>query len=80
MRDPYSGVYAKATFRVDLEHYTHVQNKLHHGQMTALFQAVFENLDKMIKEDRLMDIVEYIYHRKPLHLIPIGMPIQKEEE
>lgn len=70
-RDPYTGVYAKATFRVDLGHYNTVLNKLHHGQMTALFQVIFENLDALIKEDRVMDIVQYLYKKAPLTFIPI---------
>ena len=60
----------QATARIESELYDRVTSNFHQGQLTTLFRNIFESLDELMKNGRLIDISNYIYKAKPLHLIP----------
>ncbi len=58
----------KVTARINKDLYTKVQEHFHHGQQTKLFRQIFLSLDKLIKEDKLNDVIDYMYRGKELKL------------
>ncbi len=56
--------------RIELDLYNRVTTNFHHGQVTTLIRNIFESIDTMMKEDRLIEITNYIYKAEPLVLIP----------
>ncbi len=72
MTESYQNVQTrKATANIELELYDRVTSQLHQGQLTALFKGIFKSLDVMIKEDRLVDITNFIYKANELTLKPV---------
>ncbi len=58
----------KVTARINKDLYTQVQEHFHHGQQTKLLRQLFLSLDKLIKEDKLNEILDYMYKGKELKL------------
>jgi len=61
---------SKATVDVEKELFKRVKSKLYYGQMSRLFRNIFESLDIIFKEDRIEEVIGYIYKRQSLLLDP----------
>jgi len=69
--EDYQNIQTKmSAVRIESELYNRVTTQFHQGQHTALMRNIFESLDELMKNDRLVDISNYIYKAKPLTLIP----------
>lgn len=69
MTEAYQNVQTKmAAVRIEAELYTRVSKQFHQGQLTALFRCIFESLDEKIKNDKLIEITNYIYKADSLTL------------
>ena len=60
----------KATVTIEAELYERVKSNFHYGQLSKLFRNLFETIDKMITNDEIMQIVNYIYKNDSLTLYP----------
>lgn len=72
MTEDYQNVQTKmAAVRIETELYDRVTRPLHQGQLTALFRAFFESLDEKIKDDKFIEITNYLYKADSITLEPI---------
>ncbi len=62
----------KLTARIDAKTYNHVKQHLHHGQQTLLLRQLFASLKKLIEEDKMNEIIDYLYNNNPLILPKTG--------
>lgn len=60
----------KATVQIEKELYERVTTRLHYGQLSTLLRNMFESMDDMIKDGKLMHIVKYIQKEGALTLKP----------
>ena len=58
----------KVTVRIENDLYKRVKSKFYYGQLQTLFSKVFDSLDVMLGEDKIMEIVNFIQNKKDLRL------------
>ena len=72
MSEDYQNIETKmSAVRIEAKLYDRVTKHFHQGQHTALMRNIFESLDVMLADDKLVDISNYIYKAKALILKPV---------
>lgn len=62
---------AKMTARIDDDIYNIVMQKLHYGQQTALFRAIFDGLANLIQTEGLSPVAQFIAKTSSITLDPV---------
>ena len=80
MRREYQNIETKkVTAKIEQALFFRIKNKFHYGQITRLIRNVFECVDQLIKEGKLMTIVKFLHKEDSLTLTPVKEEKLKKE-